>query len=487
MERAGHCYASTHNMEAMTLAAWSKNHEEMPKEQFLSIMKELVVQLKQFHKTEEQCYYQYVNPYAFIVSKEEQVFLLDIHAEENEQLLKFMQKRIVRERFLPGMQGHCKKGDVKQDIYGIGRTFQYLLATIDTEPELKKKEEQKFQKIISNCLSEQSKHPYRTCQDILKQLPKTKSEKYNTAPKNRKSIVIILTLFMFLIISYQIIKSISSKKQEATLIKKEKIVEHSSENHEKQTVTQMELGLVYLVEFKNYEKSLQVFSEIEENPLAKNYVKLTNFLWKGQIESGDSKKEEMKELLKEIERLIPDKQNMEYYSSLLEGYKLLDDLSAVLEKIRIGEYCLSLKQWEENEESKREKEIRNTLAAAYEENHQTEESIGQYDKLLELETEQEIREGIIQKISVLYEAAGNREKALETCARGLELYPNSSELCTLYIRMQCENTQISQEELVAVITKILQETPDILQHETFQKVQQEQGIRIEGEKIWIEK
>ena len=96
--------------------------------------------------------YRYVNPYSIIVTQEGQLHFLDMDAKSNEEQLRFMQRRVIREHFLPLQQAYYQKASVRLDIYGLGRTIQYILSEADLEPPLKKREEARFHKIISRCL-----------------------------------------------------------------------------------------------------------------------------------------------------------------------------------------------------------------------------------------------------------------------------------------------------------------------------------------------
>ena len=57
--------------------------------------------LSQFHKCRGNPCYQYVNPYSVIVSEEREIYFLDMGAVSNEEELQNMQRRVVREYFLP--------------------------------------------------------------------------------------------------------------------------------------------------------------------------------------------------------------------------------------------------------------------------------------------------------------------------------------------------------------------------------------------------
>lgn len=93
--------------------------------------------------------YQYVNPYSVIVTEDMTLHFLDMSVESNEKMLVQMNRRSVRENFLPPEVNYYQAASIELDIYGLGRTIQYLLSVTDPIPELTRRETVKFQKIIS--------------------------------------------------------------------------------------------------------------------------------------------------------------------------------------------------------------------------------------------------------------------------------------------------------------------------------------------------
>lgn len=90
--------------------------------------------------------YQYVNPYSVIVTEDMTLHFLDMSVESNEKMLVQMNRRSVRENFLPPEVNYYQAASIELDIYGLGRTIQYLLSVTDPIPELTRRETVKFQK-----------------------------------------------------------------------------------------------------------------------------------------------------------------------------------------------------------------------------------------------------------------------------------------------------------------------------------------------------
>ena len=128
IEHGQTCYISSEYVEGRILAGWLKACPDITKEQLFSLMREAANQLGMIHKCRKKPYYQYVNPYSIVVTDERKLYFLDLEAGSNEKRLRFMQRRVVRENFLPKEEAYYQRGNAEIDIYGLGKTFQYLLA-----------------------------------------------------------------------------------------------------------------------------------------------------------------------------------------------------------------------------------------------------------------------------------------------------------------------------------------------------------------------
>ena len=78
---------------------------------------------------------------------------------------------------LPPEAPYYQRASAGLDIYGFGRTLQYLLAEAELEPRLTGGEERKFRKVISRCLERQSKQACQTISEIPRCLPEPKEKK----------------------------------------------------------------------------------------------------------------------------------------------------------------------------------------------------------------------------------------------------------------------------------------------------------------------
>lgn len=171
------CYVSSEYVRGKPLPRWLKYHPCVKKEELFKLIGDIAGQLSQIHRCRENPCYQYVNPYSIIVSEDGQVRFLDVNAGSNGEQLRIMQRRTVREHFLPPEEPYYQKASVELDIYGFGRTLQYVLAETEAEPPLRRTEEARFQKIISRCLDRHSKRPFQSVSDIQKMIPVYRQKK----------------------------------------------------------------------------------------------------------------------------------------------------------------------------------------------------------------------------------------------------------------------------------------------------------------------
>ncbi|MDE6938994.1 MAG: hypothetical protein K2P28_12620, partial [Lachnospiraceae bacterium] len=121
------CYISSEYVEGEILAGWMRRHKNMSKEQLFSLIENIAKQLNLIHKCRKKPACQYVNPYSIVVTDEESAYFLDMEDGSNEESMRFMQKRVVRESFLPAEEPYYQRAGIELDIYGLGKTIQYLL------------------------------------------------------------------------------------------------------------------------------------------------------------------------------------------------------------------------------------------------------------------------------------------------------------------------------------------------------------------------
>lgn len=176
IERDGQCHISMDCVEGTLLIYRVQKGDVIERNQLLGWMRQLVQQLDMFYRSGLAAQYRYLNPYSVLVTSDEQILLLDMEAASNEFVIRNMQKRAMRNHFLrPLMQMH-DNSKLAADLYSLGKTIQFILASSSIRPSLTLLEEYRLALIIQKCLGEHPRKRYRDLAEILKELPKEKND-----------------------------------------------------------------------------------------------------------------------------------------------------------------------------------------------------------------------------------------------------------------------------------------------------------------------
>lgn len=481
--RGERCYVGTDYIRGEPMLLWLKHHSCVPKEQLYRWMQEMIGNLACFHKVRGNPCYQYVNPYSMIVDEEGKVHLLDLGSRRQEELLLKMQRRGIRENFLSPENQYYQKASVEEDIYGLGRTFQYMLSTAEAEPPLSGREAASFRKFISRCLNKNSKKRYHTVREISEHFPGKREKK-----EKKRYLLYIAALVVIIAGAAFFLKE-----------KKEVYREHPAETKVRENKTQKEdenflqnyetmifdMGLLYFWEMKDYQKSREIFGRLEESGLASDYALLCEFLLNPETGRPDR---ELEQLLARIEEELPEEKaegDIRYYLSILKGYEILDNEDAEDAKIRLAGKCIAMEEWKASDTGhEKEKYLKKALASAYDKTAEWESAVQQYSELLAMEEEPQERVKLFHKIAVLYDKLDKVNEAIASCKAGLE-ETGTPELANLLIRLQCAESSIDRQICAETIKKCLNEIPELAESEEFKKLQQEYEIRIGGEQVWV--
>lgn len=148
-----------------------RDNPQITKEQLFSWFDQLLEQLIQYHRCHENQNYRYVNPYSVLVAKDGKLLLLDLDAESNGFVMRNLQKRAMRTHFVKPIVHITEGSGDLLDLYGYGKTIQFILANTNVEPSLSKFQENKLERIINKCLNESKGKQYRELKEVEKELP----------------------------------------------------------------------------------------------------------------------------------------------------------------------------------------------------------------------------------------------------------------------------------------------------------------------------
>ena len=492
------CYISSENVQGKTLDRYLKYHPVMKKREIFLLLKEIAGQLASFHRCRGNPCYQYVNPYSIVRSEDGRIYFLDMQSEANRGKMIFMQRRDIREYFLPPDEKYYQHASKELDMYGLGKTFQYILASVEVEPRFSRREEYRLQRIISKAMGIRSTH-YLNVSEIQKQIPryevKDKDKILNDKGKRRKKVCITVVLAIvfggyFFINEWENAEKANRREMKRTESSKseEKKSEKSDDRIKKKIYERdeeyLELALAYFLNVGDMKKSLKCLNQMENQMLAVNLKGLIKAYEKQKVPEEAEKfaaslaylENEWKERSMQSE----EKKKQEI-QCLVRGYGLLDDRESsekVLDLVEEG-----LKTDYLNDSAKRE--LLQYQAAALEKEEKKEEAANIYAEILEDEVEPGKREELYKKMVQLYETAGRRDMASDTCIQGIKELGESKELKLTHIRLICADPAVSRDTCALKIKEYVAEDAELVENTEFKKLQKEYGIKAEGGNIWV--
>ena len=459
------CYISSGCIRGTPLMGWLKYHRVMKKQEFVRMVRLLARQLEKIHRCRKQKFYQYVNPYSVVVGEDGNLYFLDLGVPSNEETLQKMQRRTVREHFLPPEAPYYQRASAGLDIYGFGRTLQYLLSEAELEPRLTGGEERKFRKVISRCLERQSKQAFQTISEIPRYLPEPK-EKKEWKWRPHKALAAVAALGILAALAGFLRCCPGEPEAAAAAGREENKEEQETQKREAGGETgplYLELGLLCLGELGDFERGEAYFGQAEGEPLAEELERLCQSLQgesvaEGSFRAGLRRIEEAAEKLPEGEALV-------YRRCVLLGYRQLDTKADQEAVVRLGKSCLE----EGGEEEKAE-----VVMADY--------------CFLELPAGgAKEREELYKKTASLLETLGKSREAAGRLEEGIREFPDSADLRITFLKDLLEASGQDRELCLQTIERFLKECPKLAGEEEFQKLMREYGINVEGGKVWAEK
>lgn len=407
------------------------------------------------------------------------MYFADMSAASNENLLRLMRRKCIREHFLPSEDSYYKKASVALDVYGLGRTIQYMLTAAQIHPALARKEEHQLKKMISKCLKYKSKKQIQNISEIRNYIPNLSKQN----PHSKKYIWISLLAAVLLAVCavpvYFLLARQNEKNNENEHIEE---VRENSEMHDKEDRIKecLDLALNYFLELEDYEKTCSVLDEIsEDSDLAAAFKKVAEALVQENVRRMKAVLPlYLEELEKQAEKeYLTEKERLPYQLCIIQGYGIMDDSAVAEEVLRLGEVCMGQ---EESMEDDWVLNVKERMARAYELSGQKKLAAEQYQLILEMEKEEAKRESCYKKIIMLYEACGQKDMALDACVQGIEELRESEELKVLHLNILCSDRE-NEDICIQTIREYLQEDPGLQNNEEFKKLLVEYDIHMKGE------
>lgn len=170
IEHGTQCRQSMDSERGELLICRLRQNRRLEKEVLFDWFRQIGVSLDQFHRCRKGQRYRYLNPYSIVAAENGRVYLLDLEAAENEPVIKKMQNQTVKKHFVKPVYGAGSDFEGDVDLFGYGRTMQFVLAYITVVPRLSRKEEKKLARIISRC-TEFSKKGYSDVRQAAGDIP----------------------------------------------------------------------------------------------------------------------------------------------------------------------------------------------------------------------------------------------------------------------------------------------------------------------------
>lgn len=484
------CYISSEYVRGKPLAWYLKYHPHVSRQELFGWIQCLERQLEMLHKCRKHPCYRYVNPYSVIVSEEGELYLADMEAGSNEEMLRLMRRKSIREHFLPGEAPYYRKASVSLDAYGMGRTIQYLLAMSDVDPPLTRRETARLQKLISRCEKVSSKKAIQNLSEIRKYIPVYEEKQPNIGKRAGKVLAVAALLCIFAVVGrWGIEKNIfGGKEAQAETLRdteREKAEVKEGENFQEKE-ERIELALAYFLEIEDYQKAADTLEPVrKESEVCEELAAVAGAFLEPEGSGEKSSLEEhltrLESLVREQEDVWGEQERLAFCRCLIKGYLFLDTDDGAKNAIRLGEECLESEKLGEFETG----EIQADLAAAYERAGEMETAAELYTSLLETVGEERQRREYYGKAAALYEDCGRVDMALETCIQGVEEFPQDQSLKLAHIRILCQDSSMDRAVCAQTIRDYLSRDPALGESEEFQKLQKEYGIRVEGGEVWV--
>lgn len=140
-----------------------------------------------------------------------------------------------------------------------------------------------------------------------------------------------------------------------------------------------------------------------------------------------------------------------------------------------------------DEGTKLQQELAGYLASAYDREEEMEEALFYYRLVTHVEEHTERLEMAYARMTTIEEQLEQYEAARATYQEAVTACPESEELKIRYLTFICKHESEDVEQQNEDLKNILTEAPELKETEEFKKLQQEYGIKVEEEKVWIEK
>ncbi|MCI8639685.1 MAG: hypothetical protein HFG41_11285 [Coprococcus sp.] len=440
LDQNGYCHTVNDVVRGHSVMQYAKDGAAVSKKMMFCWAAELAQQMESYYKCCDGQAYGYVNPCAVIVPEEgNSVLLLDTADAGSTELVKRMQKKKLRLLFVRKKHVLSQNMKPEDDWYGFGRTLQFIEEKCCIGENFTYRERRTLRRIREQCIEEDTAD-FPVWEEVRRDFRRlaVSAEKGRLGKKQRKRLFLGAAAFVMIVAVWANLsrrqagadraQAAQAKEVEAAAKKKEEKEEKEREEKEKllkkaeeqemacqeaergEAQAYLEMGLVYLTELGDYENSRVYLEQAsKELNLAKHYLKIVQ-----AVQSADSEDyvkrgleqaiRDAREELKSMQEEQVKNRSFLYKTPFLLACSVLDteeswkQAAEITEEIRIESVQAELAQ-----DTEKEKELDYFLAQAYEKLEEKEKAIKEYEKLKEMEQEEELLEKIYLKLLELYD------------------------------------------------------------------------------------
>ena len=157
VQQKGKCHIVMDYVEGELLCNFLRKERPMEKEYLFQIIISIAKELDNLEKSSGDQFYPCLTPLHIVVKKDKNIAFLKYSERYEKQIEGKAEPFLIRD----GTSNY---------VYSYGRTVQFILTKAECVPRLSWTEERKFKKIITKCLTYNSKKQYQNGQDIVNQL-----------------------------------------------------------------------------------------------------------------------------------------------------------------------------------------------------------------------------------------------------------------------------------------------------------------------------
>lgn len=401
IEHGNICYISSEYLPGELLIYWLKEGKALKKEELFLWVRDMSMHLMRIYRCQGSYGYGFVNPYCILISEDRRLYYLDMEAKSNEEILRRLSKDpVIHHYFLPEGSTDGRQNNLKEELYGMGKTLQYILSVAYICPELTKREERKLRKFISKCINATGKKEIQDVSELSSYLPVP--DPIGEGPgagKNMRLAIKVGLVVVLLVVAYGV-KSLAFKGQSSLVAKDEtkqekSVSEKESNSESKQQGTEgnlekealleqsgatvMKLALNYFLDLDNPGKALNVLEENLQEDLQENLQEeqdsLENDLEERRIDQGVARKmQALVYIIKACNNPEEEAWNAEKFDLLAAALEVIRDDQKTMENTE-KTWCLvrgykvlteRRKIWEESKADEEEKS-ENLETSKYEE------------------------------------------------------------------------------------------------------------------------